>query len=48
VSKGDTRKATWVRTVGRLRRLAEILRRHGFTVAEPENLDVHPDFRDQG
>jgi hypothetical protein len=31
-----------------LRRLAEILRGHGFTVTEPADLDVHPDFRDQG
>ncbi len=47
-SKGDTRKATWVRTVRALRRLAERLRGHGFTVTEPADLDVHPDFRDQG
>lgn len=48
MSKGDTRKASWKRTVGMLRRLAERLRGHGFTVTEPKDLDVHPDFRDQG
>ena len=47
MSKGDTRKATWVRVVRALRRLAERLRGHGFTVTEPKDLDTHPDFRDQ-
>ena len=48
MSKGDTRAATWKRTVRVLRRLAERLRGHGFAVTEPPELDTHPDFRDQG
>lgn len=43
--KGDTRQATWSRIVRKLRTEARLLREFGFTVIEPAELDVHPDFR---
>lgn len=45
--RGDTRAATWARTVRSLRRLAEKLRGHGFQVIEPPDLDTHPEYRFQ-
>ena len=41
----DTRPMNWARSVARLRRLAEELKHHGFTVTEPDNLETPPERR---
>lgn len=41
----DMSAPNWARTLGRLRRLAEELRRHDFQVIEPPNADLPPDKR---
>jgi hypothetical protein len=41
----DTRAARHARTVTRLREAADELRLHGFTVTEPEDLEIPPHRR---